>query len=1252
MPSFFSKVFKGKDGAGTSSKSKKNAFENDSSAIAPQKPRWKDAWLRKELDPEEVHELLRGCTQEMKSRALDTPFLLLPFRPTSDSSAAKTFVRNFFNATIDNSGQFSGEHLKQELRLTEPMVLCSVMKWCWSRIPGGVVSWEAYELFRVGEHDSNQARDAFATFIPISVESDARSNIIFDFFDLLTAVAAHGKANGLGGGKLSRLAGWWAFEHSDSGDGFDGGYKSWASAADATSHLFFAYLRSLSPDSVKGISGISTLPLSLQALLQSTDYPPAASTVMHSETTKVVMIVDSVSPTPFSLLRRAKHFEYRDDDEVLQHFAEHEDPVQALTQECHRVLSCISSTNQSVVSASKTSPTHQNTSWSRFEDLGFSGLTNEDRGNATSGREQRSPEGLRSTPHSRAHDHGRPTTPSWADFLSSGFVDEPSDTKPAPLLLPPDKILPPIETSRDQNAQLERQAAAKEANLEPGELASITRLGLDDSFWWVWITSLAGEETLERKAVFGRCALIETSIAGGRWLIIEEKVKGTVPTPDENAYVVEKKSRFSLTKRMRGKSYGKKNTVPPRQEPYSRSVQSSPLSKTSIGPDQHARIQAAAAALQKKQAQQDLENTGLRRARTDDARSNKTNSVFTLQPVIMNEATSAMQWANKFDKDARRAAYLGDNFAGRGDSYDTLPTNGMLSNGAKPNGIVSSPPRNLPEQERDLPALPRNDSGYAPPKEVERAITPPPLPATPVVEKEPANEYAAEAAEVPLPATTPMERQPLSPVKQAPTHPAFRANRVPTDPTLAASAAKSAWLAANAAPQPTQVMQSPPTNKLQKRGGGGGLTKLWGKKDAQPQYLPAAPQETTSRPSLQVPQQSSLSRRLSKMRKKSSPAIQQTANKPLGDDNDHVQPSTMPAPTTSSPAADADDVEHPYYTPKANLSRAEIDEQPPQLSHPHDTINEQPHQPSSFSANFQEPQRQPSFSANVQEPQRQPSFSANVQEPQHQPSFSANVQELQRQPSFSANVQEPQHQPSFSANVQELQRQPSFSANVQEPQHQPSFSANVQELQRQPSFSANVQEPQHQPSFSANVQEPQRQPSFSRVDTREQGEADRAFQSFDQGPLGDVPAFVPDDSPERAASSAFFTPAPEPKTRQSPTEKTFQTRAAAMLFSPAPSQENGGPNRVSEISTDEEPVKSVDLTREVSPVDRWAQIRKNAAERAAARENEDQSRPSQIIRTDEDETSGEETIESRVARIKARVAELTGNMEGQITVRR
>lgn len=71
------------------------------------------------------------------------------------------------------------------------------------------------------------ARDSFKTFIPLSVENAARQQIIFDFFGLIAAVAAHGKNNGFGGRKLSRMASWWAFDHNDTGKGFDGGYGAW-----------------------------------------------------------------------------------------------------------------------------------------------------------------------------------------------------------------------------------------------------------------------------------------------------------------------------------------------------------------------------------------------------------------------------------------------------------------------------------------------------------------------------------------------------------------------------------------------------------------------------------------------------------------------------------------------------------------------------------------------------------------------------------------------------------------------------------------------------------------------------------------------------------------------------------------------------------------------------------------------------------------------------------------------------------------
>lgn len=72
MP-FFSKVFRTKDRDGTFTKSKKNAHANGVAPLPPPKPHWEDAWLRKEVEPEEVQELLRGCVHEVKSRGMMIP---------------------------------------------------------------------------------------------------------------------------------------------------------------------------------------------------------------------------------------------------------------------------------------------------------------------------------------------------------------------------------------------------------------------------------------------------------------------------------------------------------------------------------------------------------------------------------------------------------------------------------------------------------------------------------------------------------------------------------------------------------------------------------------------------------------------------------------------------------------------------------------------------------------------------------------------------------------------------------------------------------------------------------------------------------------------------------------------------------------------------------------------------------------------------------------------------------------------------
>jgi len=123
--------------------------------------------------------------------------------------------------------------------------------------------------------------------------------------------------------------------------------------------------------------------------------------------------------------------------------------------------------------------------------------------------------------------------------------------------------------------------------------------------------------------------------------------------------------------------------------------------------------------------------------------------------------------------------------------------------------------------------------------------------------------------------------------------------------------------------------------------------------------------------------------------------------------------------------------------------------------------------------------------------------------------------------------------------------------------------------------------------------EPSVQESLSRVDTNDAREAHNAFSSFDQGPLDDVPAFVP-ESPL--------------------TERQSEDSDAAM------------PPPINKHRSNEG--EGAELTKEVSPIvsDRWAQIRKNAAERAA-RQSEDQSRGGYSAKTDVDdgETSGEES---------------------------
>ena len=807
------------------------------------------------------------------------------------------------------------------------------------------------------------------------------------------------------------------------------------------------------------------------------------------------MIVDRVSPTPFALLRRAKHFEYRDDDPSLQTFASYQDPIQTLTEECRRVLMAISSTNQSTTMTSKASNGKPDASWSRFEDMGFSGMADEpekeDDGLRSSAAKRRpGPEGLSSTPHSRMQDMGRPTTPSWADFLSSGFVDEPGSTHPAPLLLPPDKVLPPIDTDRVRSSQSHKRLA-DESNLEPGELASIAKLDLDDSFWWVWITSLAGEESVSRKAVFGRCALIETNIQGARWLVIEEKVKGAAPVIEEGAYIAEKKSRFGLSKKgklTRRKSTGKKGPLPDRDAPY-RNTESLPMSKVSIGPDQHARIQAAAAALQQKQRQQDAgETVATRRGRNDPSIANKTSSVATLQPVIMNEASPAMKWAHKYDKDAIREAYLANTNLGKGSNGEPIANGAVPREQAASSSTAKPLPPKTPPQEGpssqivDSPELKQE-------RDIEKpAVIPPPIQAHP--------SYGSKEAEAKMvsppksPATKPVQAP--EPVKSAARPISPEQTELEREANAAAIASQKSTPEKPATSASTSPRQERKLKKKDPRSGG--FRKMFGKKKDEKAEKAIETNGTSqiNGKQLEAPQQppATLTRRLSRLGKKDGAA------------------------STKSSRAHTPEPEH------RDQPMASIAQSPP--------------------------------IAQASAPMAAPA----AVEKQHQ-------EPVKRDEPVPVPASAPAPAPAV--------------------EHAPFEQHN-----------RRFQNPDH---------------DQSPVDTRDQRDADHAFSAFDQGPMQDMPAHVPD-----ADHDGDLTPV------HASHEKLPHVEAVALHEAP--------------VATDTAPLKPARSAEEEAAAqretvqqqqDRWAQIRKNAADRAAAREPEEAPRPSHSAKTEDGETSGEES---------------------------
>ena len=181
---------------------------------------------------------------------------------------------------------------------------------------------------------------------------------------------------------------------------------------------------------------------------------------------------------------------------------------------------------------------------------------------------------------------------------------------------------------------------------------------------------------------------------------------------------------------------------------------------------------------------------------------------------------------------------------------------------------------------------------------------------------------------------------------------------------------------------------------------------------------------------------------------------------------------------------------------------------------------------------------------------------------------------------------------------------------------------------------ADEKTPVQSPEPTPMSYEPSLHDDGSRIDTADQHEANQAFSSFDQGPLEDMPAFAPSSTSIQESEPDEAAPPPVAMRKEAPTPE----RAAAPVRAPVPAAYQAMPPAIQTPvpvpvrAPVEVPIQApvpvrvpqafvpsgtpaqappqaqngAEPAKEVSPVpvqDRWAQIRKNAAERAAQRQS-------------------------------------------------
>lgn len=190
-----------------------------------------------DLDLSTTAQAIDMVTQQIKSRALDTPLLFSTQALDISIEGTHSLIRSFVNDQHD---------FQRDLQISSPHNLSAFLKWVLGRHVNaqglhGFLRWDKYASWRESERASDYPARFITTHL-LSLLPSTIAGLLSCLLDLFSKVSAYSHLNGMTAHKCGAIFGAFIFGLEDDMP-FEKTYTSWLRYSHATEHLILAYIR-------------------------------------------------------------------------------------------------------------------------------------------------------------------------------------------------------------------------------------------------------------------------------------------------------------------------------------------------------------------------------------------------------------------------------------------------------------------------------------------------------------------------------------------------------------------------------------------------------------------------------------------------------------------------------------------------------------------------------------------------------------------------------------------------------------------------------------------------------------------------------------------------------------------------------------------------------------------------------------------------------------------------------------------------